>query len=55
VLVGDGSIVFWESPEHASNVYTRNYVSFYPRNPAAGDKFHGGFRSLLMDAADKFR
>lgn len=55
VLVGDGSIVFWDSPEHAVGVYTRNYLSFYPRNPASGDTFHGGFRSLLMDAADKFR
>jgi hypothetical protein len=57
VLVGDGSVVFWNSPEHGAALYSTNmsYASTYPENPIVFDKAHRVFRSLLMDAADKFR
>jgi type II secretory pathway pseudopilin PulG len=55
ILNGDGNVTFWNSAEHAAGIYTKNYISTYPMNPAAGNKFHAGFRSLLMDAADKFK
>lgn len=55
VLIGDGSAVFWNSPEHAAGVYSTSNISTYPYNPISFGSPHRTFRSLLMDAADKFR